>query len=276
MISSSSNKQIKELIQLQTKAKVRNKEGLYVIEGIKMFLEVKEQAFHCLKKTYISESFYEDISNNDTTDASIGSKITHSDLAHIEYEVVSDKVFNEVSETINPQGIMAIVKQPKYELSDIIDKEEVRLVLLEDLRDPGNLGTIIRTAEGAGVTGIILTKNSVDIFNPKVIRSTMGAIYRVPFVYVEDMVETLHLLSKHQIQVYAAHLKATHYYDEVVYGTRSGILIGNEANGLSDVVAKAAGDYIKIPMEGQVESLNAGVATAILMYEIYRQSRSTR
>lgn len=268
MISSSSNQQIKNLIQLQTKAKVRNKEKQYVIEGIKMFEEVVYCKDAKLIKTFVSESYYQQLFNENKT--------LYQTLSNIEMEVVSDKVFKEISETMTPQGILAIVSQPEYNLFDLLKKEEVNLVVLEDLRDPGNLGTIIRTAEGAGVTGIILSKASVDVFNPKVIRSTMGAIYRVPFVYVEDIKETIELLKEKQITLYATHLHTQKYYDEVEYGNRTAVLIGNEANGLTEASAMACDVLVKIPMEGQVESLNAGVATAIMMYEIYRQKRSKR
>lgn len=265
MISSSSNQQIKNLIQLQTKAKVRNKEKLYVIEGLKMFDEVASNYVTEIEKTYISESCYHTIQEDN--------KELFVKIQHTSFEVVSDKVFKDISETITPQGIMAIVKQPEYHLDDILKQSEINLVLLEDLRDPGNLGTIIRTAEGAGISAVVMSKTSVDIFNPKVIRSTMGAIYRVPFIYVDNMIETIELLVQSGIDVYATHLNTDKFYDEVQYGSKNAILIGNEANGLSDEAANAATTRIKIPMEGEVESLNAGVATAIMMYELYRQRR---
>lgn len=261
MISSTSNSQIKNIIQLQKKAKVRNEQGAFVIEGIKMF----EESLDCglLIKAYVSESFYND-------------KVGHDPdyFRRFQYEVVQDAVLKEASDTLTPQGIMAIVKKPVYMLETILQDAHVNLMLLEDLRDPGNLGTIVRTAEGAGVTGIIISKESVDMYNPKVIRSTMGAIYRMPFVYVDDFLLTLKMLKENHITIYAAHLMATKYYDKITYPDKTAILIGNEANGISDEVAKEASQYIKIPMSGKVESLNAAIAAAILMYEIYRQKRN--
>lgn len=265
MISSSSNQQIKYLIQLQNKSKVRNKEKQYVIEGIKMFEEVLACKEAKLIKTFVAESYYDHIKDTDSK------MLGH--LSEIDMELVSDKVFKEISETMTPQGILAIVSQPEYHMEDLLAAEEVNLIVLEDLRDPGNLGTIIRTAEGAGVTGIILSKASVDVYNPKVIRSTMGAIYRVPFVYVDSISDTLQLLKEKEITIYATHLHAQKYYDEIEYGNRTAVMIGNEANGLTEESSMTADVLIKIPMEGKVESLNAGVATAIMMYEIYRQKR---
>lgn len=260
MISSTANPQIKNIIQLQKKSKERFKQGLFVIEGIKMFEESLE--YGNVVKAYVANSLYEEI---------IREKEDY--FKQIAYEVVTDAVFKEISDTLTPQGILAIVKMPKYSLEDMIRAKQTNLVLLEDIRDPGNLGTILRTAEGAGFSGIILSKESVDMYNPKVIRSTMGAIYRVPFFYVDNFLETLAYLKEHDITIYAAHLQSDYHYDEVTYEDRCAIMIGNEANGLSDDSSKCSSKYIKIPMMGKVESLNAAVATSILMYEIYRQRR---
>lgn len=260
MISSVSNQQIKNLIQLQNKSKARIEQNAFVIEGIKMFEESKAEGH--LIKAYVSESFYKD-------------KIQEDDqyFESFSYEIVSDSVFKGVSDTMAPQGIMAIVKKPEYKLEDITKKDKLNLMILEDLRDPGNLGTIIRTGEGAGFDGVILSKTSVDVFNPKVIRSTMGAIYRMPIVYEDNFTGMLDRLKAENISIYAAHLQGASFYDSITYNKKTAILIGNEANGLSEEAAKASDYRIKIPMEGQVESLNAAMAAGILMYEVYRQKR---
>jgi RNA methyltransferase, TrmH family len=260
MISSTSNSQIKNLIQLQKKPKLRDEQQAFVIEGIKMFEESLDGGY--LIKAYIAENLYNEIS-----------KEKSDYFKGFPYEIVTDAVFKEVSDTLTPQGIMAIVKKPEYTLKNIITNPKANLVLLEDIRDPGNLGTILRTAEGAGVTGIILSKTSVDMFNPKVIRSTMGAIYRMPFVYVEDFLDTLNQIKENQISIFAAYLTAAVSYDEIDYLGKCAILVGNEANGLSKEAALIADKTIIIPMEGQLESLNAAVAAAILMYEVNRQRR---
>lgn len=260
MISSTSNPQIKNLIQLQKKSKARTEQEAFVIEGIKMFEESRDGGY--LIKAYVTESFYEEKRTDDP-----------DYFLDFTYEVVQDSVLKEASDTLTPQGIMAVVKKPLYNLEQMILNPSANLVLLEDIRDPGNLGTILRTAEGAGVTGIILSKTSVDMYNPKVIRSTMGAIYRMPFVYADDFKETLKQIKQNNITIYAAHLAATCDYDEVNYQGKCAIMIGNEANGLSDEIAQMSNHYIKIPMAGNVESLNAAIAAAILMYEVYRQKR---
>ena len=144
-------------------------------------------------------------------------------------------------------------------------------MLIENLQDPGNLGTMIRTAEGAGVTGILISRESVDLYNPKTIRSTMGSIYRVPVHITDSLTGLVPLLHQRGIRTYAAHLRGTKSYTEADYRTGTAFLIGNEGNGLTEELADAADQYIRIPMEGQVESLNAAMAAGILMYEVKRQ-----
>ena len=161
-------------------------------------------------------------------------------------------------------------------LEDILEAEDAHLLVLDNLQDPGNLGTILRTAEGAGVTGIIISKESVDIYNPKVIRSTMGSIYRVPFVYVEDLKEAIAKVKAHGIFTYAAHLDGKNSYDKEDYTKKTAFLIGNEGNGLRKEIADLADTWIRIPMQGQVESLNAAIATSVLMFETARQRRNQR
>ena len=126
------------------------------------------------------------------------------------------------------------------------------------------------------MTGIIISKESVDIYNPKVIRSTMGSIYRVPFVYVEDLKEAIAKVKAHGIFTYAAHLDGKNSYDKEDYTKKTAFLIGNEGNGLRKDIADLADTWIRIPMQGQVESLNAAIATSVLMFETARQRRNQR
>ena len=263
-ISSPSNEKIKAVIQLQTKASVRKKQKLFVVEGIKMYDEIPESD---IEMTYISEKFYEENVKSGKI-----SENTQKRLNKKEYIIVADAVFKNMSDTVTPQGILAIVRQKEYKLSDILDKSKKQIfMVLEGVQDPGNMGTIIRTGEGAGIAGIIVNKETVDVYNSKVIRSTMGSIYRVPVVVSEDLESTLDYMSENGVTVYAAHLKGDVYYTDGQFEGSSAILIGNEANGLSDGISRKAHKLVKIPMEGEVESLNASVAAAILMYEAKRQ-----
>ena len=191
-----------------------------------------------------------------------------------QFEMVSDSVFKSVSDTQTPQGIMAVVAIPQYEMEQLLQGESTHLLILESIQDPGNLGTMVRTGEGAGVTGVIMNKTTVDLFNPKTIRSTMGSIYRVPFFVIDDKDEMLALFRKYEVRTFAAHLAGKNNYDCEDYTKGTAILIGNEGNGLSDELSSKADCLVKIPMCGQLESLNAAMAAGIFMYETARQRRN--
>ena len=257
MITSTSNPQIKRLLQLQKKSKAREEENVFVVEGLRMFLEVPEER---VEKVYISETLY-------------NRKKHELNLDKFSVEILSDGVFSHVSDTKTPQGILCIVKQKKELLESLLDLTNPHFIILDNLQDPGNLGTIVRTAEGAGVDAVFMSRDCVDIYNPKTIRATMGSIYRMPFLYVEDVLQFMDLLKQKNVKTYATHLEGQHSYDKEDYTGGTAILIGNEGNGLSDEISEKAKQYIKIPMGGQLESLNAAVAAAILMYEASRQRR---
>lgn len=254
VITSTSNEQIKKLIQLKEKSKVRKTTGTFTVEGKKMFVEIPAED---LVSVYVSETFLKE--NGEL-------------VKDKKYQIVSDQVFKKISDTVTPQGIVAVVKQKSYSIDYIIEKrnkEKSCIVVLDRLQDPGNMGTIVRTGEAAGISGIIMSKDSADIYNPKVIRSTMGSIFRVPFVIVDDLAAAVDTLKDNGITTYAAHLKGE-LYNSGSLTKDCALLIGNEARGLSEKISAKADKLIKIPMHGKVESLNAAIATAILMYEAAR------
>ena len=255
MITAASNQRVKNLVMLTQKAKVRREQDVFITEGIKMFLEASPDR---IKEVYVSQSFYE-------------KGIGREKIEQCNYEILSDEVFKKVSDTQTPQGILCVMKQYHYELKDLLQKENPLFLILEDIQDPGNLGTMVRTAEGAGVDGIIMSKATVDIYNPKTIRSTMGSIYRMPFFYTEDLLSVMKQLQNNGVMLYAAHLKGNRFYHQMDFTSGTAFLIGNEGNGLKEDTAQAADVYMKIPMQGEVESLNAAVASVILMYEAARQ-----
>ena len=258
MITSLQNNQVKNIIKLNQKAKARREQGLFIAEGRKMFLEAP---LHWIEKVYVSETV-------EKQDTEVMEKASRT-----EWEAVTDSVFRQMSDTQTPQGVMTVLRKPSYEPEDILKGKKPLIMVLEDLQDPGNAGTIFRTAEGAGVDGIFLTKTCVDITNPKVIRSTMGSIYRMPFLYVEDVVSLEKKLKEKGIRSFAAHLKGENSYDHESYKGGTAFFIGNEGKGLTDQAADAADCLIRIPMCGKVESLNAAMASGILMYEAARQRR---
>ena len=250
MITSKNNNQYKRIKKLLSSSKARREEGRFVVEGERI---VKEAPLELLDSVCMSASY--------AKDRRLPAGVT----------VFSDDIFRSLSDTVTPQGIMAVIKQPSYTLGGMTGQagegEKALYLLLDDIRDPGNLGTIVRTAEAAGASGIILSPGCADIFNPKVIRSTMGSIYRVPFV-TAPLKEAAESLKISGAAVYAACLEAEIYYNEAEYGRRCAFIIGNEANGISPEVIEAADEKIKIPMAGKVESLNAAISAAIIMYGI--------
>lgn len=266
MITSTNNQQLKAVSALLKKSKERKEKKAFVVEGPRMVVEAPAES---LKAVYVAESF-EKNPENQALLKELGEKCR---VSQAPFEVVADSVFKSVSDTQTPQGIMAVVAMPEYTLEQLLDGEKTHLLILESIQDPGNLGTMIRTGEGAGITGVIMNKTTVDLFNPKTIRSTMGSVYRMPFYVTEDLSETLCLLQEKEVALYAAHLKGEHFYTEEDYTKSCGFLIGNEGNGLSDEIANQADCYIKIPMEGHVESLNAAISATLLMYEANRQRR---
>ena len=249
---------------------------------------LREVPMDSLREVYATTHFMENLSPDDK--AVIG-RIRRDD--GVSFEEVSDEVMRKMADTQTPQGVLAVVKEKRWEMSDLLgtgkesgnqggaegmQASEVAkplLLILENIQDPGNLGNMFRTGEGAGVTGIIMSSDMADVYNPKVVRSTMGAILRVPFIYVESVPETVkELREKYGVTSYAAHLKGTKNYDEISYKGACAFLIGNEGNGLTKEAADAASEYVLIPMLGKVESMNAATSAAILTFEAARQRRN--
>lgn len=261
MITSTANDKIKHVAALQQKAGLRREESLFVIEGGRLFWEAPDSL---VKEVYVTERFGEN------ADEKMKEK-----LARTGYETVSEQVFAKMSDTKAPQGILAVLTQQRYEREALLGESPL-LLLLENIQDPGNLGTIMRTAEGAGVTGAILSSGCADIYQPKVVRSTMGSLFRVPFYRTEDLYQEIKFLQKNNVNVCAAYLEGSVCYDAVNYQNPSAFLIGNEGNGLLRETAMAADARIRIPMAGKLESLNAAVSAALLVYEAARQRRDFR
>lgn len=262
MITSTANKQVKYVSALLKKGKARREERLFVAEGVRMCREIPPERIRTL---YISDSF-----RGNPHYAELTEKVR-------QVEVLTDTVFAALSDTRTPQGVMAVVEQREYRLEEMAAAGSTGrpplLMVLEQLQDPGNLGTILRAGEGAGATGILMDSGTADIYNPKVVRSTMGSLLRVPFVYVEDLDEALVFLKKAGIRLCATYLRGSRDYDKEDYRKATAFLIGNEGSGLSQETVARADVRIRIPMLGKVESLNAAVAASVVMYEAARQRR---
>lgn len=259
MITSTANGKVKRLVQLKKKKKCREEEGVFLVEGSRM---AKETPAGLCREIYVSESFL---------------KRQKEWVKHLEkncktdIEILSDRVFAYVSDTQSPQGVLCVVQKPCYEWQEVVEGMCPQLLLLEGIQDPGNLGTILRTAEGSGVSGVILDEACTDLFAPKTIRSTMGSVFRLPFVKVGDWKEAIRKVKERGIRIYAAHLEGSLPYYQQDFTKPCGFLLGNEGNGLKEETAALADARIKIPMQGQVESLNVGIAAAVLGFEASRQ-----
>ncbi len=278
MITSLNNGRIKHAIQLKEKSRTRNEEGLFVAEGLKMF---EEAPLSKIREIYCREDVWQKMEESYKKApldklSRIYEKIMTCEKQGIVVEIVSEEVFRKLSDTQTPQGLFFLMEKMTYDLTALLKKAGERkeqkgkrplFLILEDVQDPGNLGTMIRTGEGAGVDGILMSKGTADIYNPKTIRSTMGSLYRVPFLYTGNLKQTIEQLQKAGIRIYAAHLKGTKSYREPDYAGGAAFLIGNEGNGLKEETAALADEYIRIPMQGKLESLNAAVAAALLMYQ---------
>lgn len=258
MITSTQNEKIKHAAALQQKAKLRKEESLFVVEGGRLFLEVP---LSLVREVYVTEHFLENADEK-----------MRERLERTKYETVSEQVFAKMSDTKAPQGVLAVLAQQNYRREELLGEKPL-LLLLEKIQDPGNLGTILRTAEGAGVTGVILSQDCADIYQPKVVRSTMGSLFRVPFYQSVELCREIKFLQDHNIKVYAAYLEGSEVYDTVSCLEGCAFVIGNEGNGLTSKTACAADERVRIPMGGKLESLNAGVSAAILAYEAARQRR---
>lgn len=261
MITATSNAQVKYVIALQNKAKLRREKQEFVVEGVKMVLEAPKDR---IVKIYASETFEK---NNE--------EVAYSLKKTSEYETVSDNVFAQMSDTKTPQGILAIVAVKQYNIEDLFDENgHTFIVAAENVQDPGNMGTIVRTAEGAGVTGVLMSSGCVDLYNPKTIRSTMGSIFRMVVVTEQEFGAAIDYIRSKGVKFYAAHLDGSKKHTQCDYSTSCAFIIGNESNGISDETAAKCDELIRIPMAGKVESLNASIAAAVLMYEANRQRNS--
>ena len=261
---------LKEASKLLSSSKERKDNGLFIVEGKKMVSEALEipGAVYCL---FMSESF-----SLEDNGRELFSSCKETD---IDVSIVPDSSLKKVSELVTPEGVMATVRTDEIgktlkARSESSLSKGFPMLFLEDLQDPGNLGTIIRTAEAAGVSGIVLSKGCVDPFSPKVVRATMGSIFRTPVfkcASTEDFYDLIPKKRQEGYSFYAAALSGKRSYTDIIYGKKAAFLIGNEGNGLSERAVSACDEEMLIPMEGKAESLNAAVAAAVIMFEAKRQ-----
>ena len=256
-ISSKDNSLIKHIKRLKEK-KYRDEYGEYVVEGLKLIKEALQENA--------------DIKHIVVCDGCDNSEMIEShlkyEMARLDFIYVPQNIFKLLSDVENPQGVLAVIGKPNKE-ADINLNEDI-ILALDDIQDPGNLGTILRTADSVGLKQILVSKGTADAYNPKVVRSTMGAIFRVKVIECDNLKETLKLLQSKEYKVMTTSLKAKKTIYEVDYKKKI-IVIGNEANGVSKEILNLADEKVIIPMLGKTESLNASVATGVILYEHVRQ-----
>ena len=257
VISSRDNEIVKSIRKLKEK-KYRDIENCYVIEGIKLIKEAISENVK-IKEIVVCE---ECISSGEID------KDTMYEIAKYNVIYVTEKVFNVITDVKSPQGILAVIE--KNASNKNIDYTQDIIIALDGVQDPGNMGTILRTVDSANLNQIIISKDSADCYNPKVVRSTMGAIFRVNIIEVDNLKETLEEIKQNKFKVMVTALDTNDSIYSVDYNKKV-IVIGNEANGVSKEVQAIADEKVKIPMIGKTESLNASVAAGIMIYEYVRR-----
>ena len=245
---------IYKLIKALSQKKVRARSGLFLMEGTRLLEEANNRGVK-IKYLVVNET------------AENVTKINQD----CQVLRLPNHLFKKVSDTISPQGIIAVAEQIEISLADIILGANPLVVVINGLQDPGNLGTIIRTSAAAGATAVLLTGGTVDLYNPKVVRSTMGSLFQVPIVNGLDDDEAVKWLEGNSINIMVADLDSEEYYYSVDLKKSLALVIGNENRGPKDIWRMAAYKKIKIPILGFTESLNASVAAGIILYDAVRQ-----
>lgn len=250
-ITGKDNRILKTLRSIKTK-NGRKKLGLYFVEGERIVKDTLTLATNNISFVVFSSSYF-----GTNKDFCLYLENT------TECYLISDRLFTEVSDTKTPQGILLVLSARHSTLDDF--SADGNILILDSVQDPGNMGTIIRTAEAMGISSVFLTKGSTDIYSPKVLRSAMGSAFRTDFYFIDT--EDLHTLKEKGYKLYSTALSENSVsLENVKCEEKAAIIIGNEANGISDEILKISDYIIKIPMAGKIESLNAAIAAAIVMY----------
>lgn len=250
LITSKDNSKIKEIKKLKEK---KYRKTAFIVEGIKMFKEAISE-----KAEIDTIIIREDTELDFKLDSELEKKVIH----------VTKNVFETISDVVSPQGVLVVINKKIDD--NKISKHADYILALDGIQDPGNLGTIIRTADSANIKQILVSKDTVDSYSPKVVRSTMGAIYRVKIIECEDLAKTLKSLQTTGFEIVTTDLHTDKSIYDMNYNKKI-VVIGNEANGVTPEIRELSNYRVKIPMLGKTESLNAAVATGIMIYEYVRQ-----
>ncbi|MGE5614195.1 MAG: TrmH family RNA methyltransferase [Bacillota bacterium] len=261
-LTGSSNPVIKEVRSLKNRS-AREKKGIFFIEGSRFVAEALKESADILY-IIMSDTFLAGHGKEELADMIEKSSIRC-------YEV-PESLFGSISDTQTPQGILAVLRLQKKALDEAVLGNGM-LVVMDMVKDPGNMGTIIRTADAAGCAGVIVTDGCVDVFNPKVLRSTMGSIFHIPVYHCGNVEEALMKVKESGFLVCASHLEGTVDIFDVDLTGNVALVVGSEAEGISGTAARNADLLVRIPMLGRAESLNVSVAAGIMMFEAVRRKR---
>lgn len=257
-ITSAQNPKIKDLLALQEKSKERRKKGLFVVEG-------RRELLHCIEAGYEPYAVFfcpEIISGNDLDEI--------ADKCSCSFFEIPQHLYDKVAYRGGTEGVIVELRCKEMGLDSLVLQDNPVVVVLESVEKPGNLGAVLRSADAAGIDAVIVCDPLTDMYNPNLIRSSIGAIFTVP-VAVATSADTIAWLKANEIKIYTAQLQDSEWYYETDMKGGTAIIMGTEATGLTDVWRKAADAHIKIPMLGKLDSLNVSVSAAILMFEAVRQ-----
>lgn len=262
IITSAQNPKIKTLLELQEKSKTRRKEGLFVVEG-------RRELLHCIEAGYEPYSIFfcpEIICGKDLEEIVRAAE-------NCSFFEIPQHLYDKVAYRGGTEGVIAELKCRNMTLDALKLKENPLVVILESVEKPGNLGAVLRSADASGVDAVIVCDPLTDMYNPNLIRSSIGAIFTVPTATASSE-ETIKWLKDNNIKIYTAQLQDSEWYYDTDMKGATAIVMGTEATGLTDAWRKAADAHIKIPMLGKLDSLNVSVSAAILMFEAVRQRNS--
>lgn len=262
IITSQHNKFIKLAASLKLK-KYRDELGLFIVEGVRLVEEAAHSSWLVETCIYTVEALQQE---------RVRRIIANLKLKNCRMIQVPTAIYDKITDTKEPQGIMAIVQKHAYQLYDVLASEEKPFfVVLDEIQDPGNVGTIIRTAAAAGCTGVMLTKGCTDVFASKVVRASMGSIFHVPIFEGLSSGEIISSLAQHKIDILATSLESSNIYFKVDFNKSLAVVFGNEGNGVSRNLLEHSKDRLYIPLLGRVESLNVAASAAVILYEVVRQ-----
>jgi len=261
-ISSVQNPRVKQLVLLQQKSSERRKTGLFVVEG-------QRETAHCLEAGYQLDSlFYCEELLPYPPDSHLSPLSSH--LSSPNSYQVTPQVYEKIAYRGSTEGVLAVVRSRQLTLSDLSEKDNPLYVVLESVEKPGNLGAVLRSADAAQADAVIVCDPLTDLYNPNLIRSSIGAIFTVPCVACTSD-ECISFLKQHHVRILTAQLQDSHLYYDTDMRQATAIVMGTESTGLTDVWRRAADAHIRIPMLGRLDSLNVSVSAAILLFEAVRQ-----